>query len=89
MSIETSVPQADMPSPLVYPNPSNGDLRIDLAGNSIRTLNVFNAQGALVQQRSVSNLSILDHRLPETPGVYLLQFETEDGRTGQQRVIRN
>ncbi|MEI7725620.1 MAG: DUF3089 domain-containing protein [Bacteroidota bacterium] len=70
-----SIPDVNLPvnEPLIYPNPANGIVHADIAGQNIRSIRLYNSKGVFVQEYfrndfSVSNLA---------SGIYFLIIQTE------------
>ncbi|MEZ4761559.1 MAG: T9SS type A sorting domain-containing protein [Flavobacteriales bacterium] len=73
----------------VYPNPSAGTVAIDLRGVAApRALRVLDRTGRLVQEVALRDPLVLDHQLPEQPGLYLVQVVTASGSVLSTRVVR-
>jgi hypothetical protein len=81
----TSIYDYDFPLVSVYPNPTNQYFSIDLAENyqDIK-ITITDISGRLVKSKSYANLHLLNFRLDEPAGVYLLMIETGD----KKAVIR-
>jgi hypothetical protein len=64
---------------LIYPNPTNGNFSIDLrlVYESV-TLSVTDINGKLVQSNSYNNSQLIDIKIEEPAGVYLLMVESGD-----------
>jgi len=73
----------------IYPNPTTGDIRLDLGGivEDI-TLNVLNAQGALIQTEQLNNVQTHELTLPKTCGIYFIQLMDAEGRVETLKVVR-
>ena len=73
----------------MYPNPSTGTVAIDLRGvTGPRALRVLDRTGRLVQEVALRDPLVLDHQLPEQPGLYLVQVVTASGSVLSSRVVR-
>ena len=73
----------------VFPNPSAGTVAIDLRGvTGPRALRVLDRTGRLVQEVALRDPLVLDHQLPEQPGLYLVQVVTASGSVLSTRVVR-
>ena len=73
----------------VFPNPSAGTVAIDLRGvTGPRALRVLDRTGRLVQEVALRDPLVLDHQLPEQPGLYLVQVVTASGSVLSSRVVR-
>ncbi len=64
---------------LVYPNPSNGTVNVDLGDLEALSIGVYSADGKLLQQHEQLIGSLLTLDLPRTAGVYWLQVITAQG----------
>ena len=70
---------------LLYPNPTEGDLSIDLGSiYETVTLSLTDINGKLIRSSAYNNRQLLDLRLKEQSGVYLLIVEAEE----RKAVIR-
>jgi hypothetical protein len=72
---------------IIYPNPSDGQVRIDFQTTALTDLSIFNSEGSLVFNRSqINNKSQLDLSfLPK--GIYFLRFNSEGDVYTQKLVI--
>jgi hypothetical protein len=72
----------------VYPNPTNGNLYVSLSSIEKVNINVFDAQGKLIQTIiDAQNKSIIDLNNAE-PGVYMIHMNSENSST-IQRIVKN
>lgn len=88
-TLTTSVPEREVASLQVYPNPSNGHFTISWEPSTqVRSLSVYCSQGRLVHERTVgadrSHLVELD--LPA--GAYLVQLRTDQAVLRQTLVVQ-
>ena len=73
----------------LYPNPTAGDLKIDLgAVYSGTNVKVFNSLGQVVINKSFGTTDEIEIFIEGTPGMYILEISTEDGKTGRFNVIK-
>jgi len=72
----------------IYPNPTTGQIRIDLGNIQVITMNVLNALGVLVHTEQISAVRYMDYQLPESKGLYLIQLASLDGAINTNRVLR-
>jgi hypothetical protein len=74
----------------VYPNPTDGQIHIDL-GDKVATLtmNVYNPLGALVQTKQLQALRYLTHQLPAIKGIYLIQLVNAQGVIKTMRIANH
>lgn len=63
---------------VVYPNPSNGLVNIDLTGLENASIEVFDFSGKLVYQQQNLIDSRFQFNLPSAIGVYLIRIESSD-----------
>jgi hypothetical protein len=68
---------------MVYPNPSNGLISIQMDG-TFHKIQLFNTLGELVKEETNSTFSIADL----TDGVYIVKVSTSSG-TINQRITKN
>jgi hypothetical protein len=76
-------------NPLVFPNPTNGQIRIDL-GQILdnATLNIYNPVGGLVHTQQLNNKQYINHKINGAKGIYLLQLVDQDGGTANYKLIK-
>lgn len=67
---ELSVP------PIIYPNPGEGNIRIDAGGRSIESVRIFNQFGSLLKICATEACSIADF----SPGIYFVVLQSEGSR---------
>lgn len=74
----------------VYPNPSDGLVRIELGQNMRKvTLRTYNSTGRLIDSQFQNSVPIFDYELPEQPGIYLIKLIDEVGQTTNFRVVKD
>ena len=73
---------------LLYPNPTHGDFSIDLAEsyNSV-TITMTTLNGKLVQSKTFNESQLLNLKIEEPAGVYLLLIESGD-KTALIRLVK-
>jgi len=70
---------------LLYPNPTDGNFSIDLGENSqMVTVTMTDLSGKVIQSKTYSNEQLLNLKIEEPAGVYLLVIESGD----KKAVIR-
>ena len=72
----------------VYPNPANGQVRIE-AENGIENVMVYNILGALMQTVSVNGQHVNINTANLSNGVYLFNIRQSDGTVSNRRVVVN
>ena len=73
----------------MYPNPTAGDLKIDLgAFYSGITVKVFNALGQVVINETFGTTDEIKLNIEGTPGMYILEISTEEGERARFNVIK-
>lgn len=73
----------------VLPNPSSGMVHVDLGDpGDGRMLRVYGPTGALLDEAVLGNAAAQEYRLPDAPGIYVLQVIGTDGATRRTRVVR-
>ena len=74
---------------MVYPNPTSGDLSIDV-GNTYSKVSVFgyNSLGQQVLSKEVSNSSSIDLKIEGDAGLYILKIQTADGKSARVRMVK-
>ena len=70
----------------VYPNPANGQVRIESA-NGIESVKVYNMLGALVQTVSANSHNVNINTANLNNGVYFFNIRQSDGTVSNQRVV--
>lgn len=72
-----------------YPNPTEGNFRIDGSSLSkIARVKVYNSIGVLVSDKQAFYPETTIFNLPETTGLYHIQFMLEDGTTSFVKVVK-
>ncbi|MFM9947177.1 MAG: DUF2341 domain-containing protein [Saprospiraceae bacterium] len=76
-------------SPEVYPNPTTGEVNIDLSSyaNPVGTVKVFDAYGKLVMQRQLDGSHLFGMKIDRADGVYFLSIEVEGEAPVTKRVV--
>ncbi len=73
----------------VFPNPSSGELHINLSERSDNTsVSIFNALGQLTQTKIYRNQSSIDFNLNGASGLYLLLIENENGDRAELKIVK-
>jgi hypothetical protein len=70
-----------------YPNPTNGSLTIENAGN-YNDLKIFNEQGELVLSRSLQGVNAIDLTIDLPNGVYVLELINTDHSISRNKFIK-
>lgn len=74
----------------VFPNPTSGEVQIDLGTYQHQVfISTIDLHGRVVQTLPAVSNRIISCPLPETPGVYLLMISFPDGRYHSVRVVKN
>ncbi|MBL4704926.1 MAG: T9SS type A sorting domain-containing protein, partial [Flavobacteriales bacterium] len=64
---------------LLYPNPTDGDFSIDLGDNySTVTITITDLNGKLIQSNKYYNSQLLNLKLEEPAGVYILMIKSDE-----------
>jgi len=73
----------------VYPNPTTGEVNIDLSGyaDPVGTVKVFDAYGKLVMQRQLDGSHLFGMKIDRADGVYFLSIEVEGEAPVTKRVV--
>ncbi len=76
-------------SPEVYPNPTTGEVNIDLRAyaNPIGTVKVFDAYGKLIMQHRLDGSSLPRMKMDGDDGVYFLSIEVEGEAPVTKRIV--
>ena len=73
----------------VFPNPTSGEVQIDLGTlQGKATIATIDLYGRVVQSNVIVTNSITSYQLPEAAGVYLLKISLQDGRHSFVRVVK-
>lgn len=77
-------------SVLIYPNPTNGKVRIRLSdkANSIQTVKVKNVLMQIVSSNSNTQTSEVEIEVIGTPGVYFFEIESSNGKLIKRRIVK-
>lgn len=70
-----------LPKPVVYPNPNDGNIKVDLINKcNFVKLTIVDINGKLTQQSISCDIRYLDMKLEGAAGIYLLIFDAPDKR---------
>ncbi|WP_167615606.1 phospholipase D-like domain-containing protein [Maribellus sediminis] len=73
----------------VYPNPSEGQITVS-SDQTIKSVQLFNLSGALLQQWEGALNTIITIELPaEISGMYLLKVEQDNGAVGIHKIVKH
>lgn len=74
---------------LVYPNPTKGNVTIDLgAVYKNITLKIRSVTGSLLNTEKISNSNKLTFQIDEAPGIYVIEITTSEHKKGVIRIIK-
>jgi hypothetical protein len=68
-----------------YPNPSNSIFNVEVVNDSVKTISVVDLMGKVV---AISNVTTVDVSNLAS-GLYLVQIQTESGKTATTKLIKN
>ncbi|MDI9308737.1 MAG: T9SS type A sorting domain-containing protein [Limnohabitans sp.] len=68
----------------IYPNPTNDIINISSSEN-IKSIEVYSLEGRKIKSVATSSIDISDL----SNGMYLVQLQTEDGKLGSKKVLKN
>lgn len=71
----------------VYPNPTNGNITIDLGSNAIRTIEVIDVTGRLISTEKTAHVSVQMNLSAYSNGIYYLNIKDENG-TKQFKIVK-
>lgn len=73
-----------------YPNPSEGDLRIEIGSEFQNgTMSVYSQLGRLIDTHSLNSSNFFDYQLPENAkGIYFIQLRHPDGFSKTLKVVK-
>jgi len=73
----------------VYPNPINGEFKVDLKSiNQTIQLKVYNSFGQVVSEETWNNTSLITSRIEGSSGVYFLEIQIESQKPSLVRLIK-
>jgi hypothetical protein len=74
---------------IVYPNPTFGNLKIDLNEkyNNV-TVNLLNTLGQVIVNENFSSTVVINLTIEAAPGLYILEINTEEGKSVKFTVIK-
>jgi len=72
---------------IIYPNPSNGTVNIDLGALSDATVRVFSINGKLLYQKEYINTPIHQFELNRSKGLYLIEISTREKRLHYKLIL--
>lgn len=87
ITVNTSVNDIDNSMINIYPNPTDGIFTIQTEGESTYTVQIFNAIGELVLERTVSNATESFDLSAEASGIYTIKIVGTEGVTTQKITI--
>ena len=73
--------------PSIFPNPNNGSFRIDAKNSSIKSIEVYNNLGTLVQSAQGSDSHRFNNIQNEPPGIYIIKIIQENGRSSFIKML--
>lgn len=90
LSSTVGVLETSFSNPLtVYPNPTEGNLTIDLGDMySEVTVTINNAVGQQVRNETFESSNEINLDFEGTPGVYILEVKTKEGKTARVNIIK-
>jgi hypothetical protein len=76
-------------SPEVYPNPTSGEVKVNLSAyiNPIGTVKVFDAYGKMIMQQQLDGSPLFRMKLDGADGLYFLSIEVEGEAPTTKRVV--
>ena len=73
---------------IIYPNPSDGNIFIDLGSNIEHfQLSLLNNVGQLILEHNFFDTKIINLDLDLAPGIYLMRTQAENGKQWSQKII--
>jgi len=70
----------------IFPNPSNGEVNVNLGNLKEASIKVYNITGQLIYKKDDIHSSIHKFQLSEFPGVYLIEINSQ-GNTQRHKLI--
>lgn len=84
------LPEKNGQSITIFPNPTKGELQINFSEiNKYRNLTITALDGKIYHQQELQNSLIEIIQLPKPSGVYLFNFEGENGVLENYKVVKN
>ena len=72
----------------LYPNPTLGGISLDLGSVQEQvTIKLINGLGQVIWKRQHRSSEVIRMELAAPPGIYFLEWEGDEGRTGRSRVV--
>ena len=74
---------------IIFPNPSHGDfnIKLDEESNNIR-INLFSFNGTLIRTDNYSSKDLINYKLNETDGIYLIQILNNNKSIGWFKIVK-
>lgn len=72
---------------LIYPNPSNGNLRISSLLENMQSLEIYNALSQLMYTRKITN-NFIDINIDLDPGIYFIRINSKSGHFSRSLIIK-
>ncbi|MGB0851566.1 MAG: T9SS type A sorting domain-containing protein, partial [Bacteroidia bacterium] len=84
-----SVVEIEGQSYMVYPNPSKGNYTLDigLVRDQV-TVRILTVAGREIQKQSYSGVQLIDIKLTEPAGIYILNVKESNGKESSIRLIK-
>ncbi|MDX2362175.1 MAG: T9SS type A sorting domain-containing protein [Crocinitomicaceae bacterium] len=74
---------------VVYPNPTTGALKLNVEDvNGAISVKVLNVLGQIISEDSFESSNEIDLKIEGIAGMYILEINTEDGKTARINVIK-
>jgi len=80
-----NIPELDEEKATVYPNPTNGTLRIE--AENMESISIYNMLGEKLFEASASSQSFEYDFSPHETGVYIVRIQTENGTVTKQVLV--
>lgn len=71
-----------------YPNPTTGQVYIELSKPEVSQIKIYNNLGQLLKQSSYPSQNLINIDLPEATGLYFIHLQNEQGQKAILKVVR-
>ena len=69
----------------IYPNPTNSMFNVEIPNDSVKAISVVDVMGKVVASSNVATVDVSNL----SSGIYVVKVETESGKTGTQKLVKD